>query len=268
VDSLVVVRIGSLELQNDLSPSGWVIDQIHDFATDVGSVIPDGFEAYARLFHPAIRIVDGEEVTVRWSEIAAANGRTVHPEMQWPHISGVWEHSGENSPGLWDLEPDVGTMPRRYTDRLRDLLAQYTSTSDRVWFCVWDGFGDLKILPGGSALLTSGPPGGKRRRAQQPPPAPTLHLPNRAYYLLSGPIGGIGESMCEEPHWQSTNLLWPEDRAWCVATEIDFAWTYIGGGTALIQALINDPALEAMPTQIHHGITYEADRINPPPARP
>jgi hypothetical protein len=57
----------------------------------------------------------------------------------------------------------------------------------------------------------------------------------------------------------------PEDRAWCVATEIDFAWTYIGGGTDLIQGLINDPALEAMPTQIHHGITYEADRINPPP---
>jgi hypothetical protein len=267
VDSLVAVRIGSLVLQNDLSPAGWIIDQIHGFATDVGSVIPQGFEAYARLFHPAIRIVNGEEVTVRWSEIAAAGGRTVHPEMQWPHVSGMWEGSGENSPGLWDLEPDVGSLPRRYTDRLRDLLAQYTSTSDRVWFCVWDGFGDLKIRPGGSALLTSGPPGRKRRPVQQSP-APTLQLPNRAYYLLSGPIGGIGESMGEEPHWQSANLIWPEDRAWCVATEIDFAWTYIGGGTALIQALINDPALEAMPTQIHHGITYEADRINPPPARP
>jgi hypothetical protein len=71
--------------------------------------------------------------------------------------------------------------------------------------------------------------------------------------------------MCEEPHWQSANLIWPEDRAWFVATEIDFAWTYIGGGADLIQALINDPALEALPTQIHNGITYEADRINPPP---
>jgi hypothetical protein len=267
VDSLVVVRIGSLELQNDLSPAGWVIDQIHGFALDVGSVIPGGFAAYARLFHPAIRIVNGKEVAVRWSEIAAANGRTVHPEMQWPHVSGVWEGSGENSPRLWDLEPDVGSLPRRYTDRLCDLLAQYTTTSDRVWFCVWDGFGDLKIHPGGSVLLKSGRPGGKRRRAQQPPPAPTLQLPNRAYYLLSGPIGGIGESMCAG--WQSANLFWPEDRAWCVATEIDFAWTYIGGGEALIQGLINDPALEAMAAQIHNGITYEADRINPPPpARP
>jgi hypothetical protein len=202
----------------------------HRLAVDVGSVIPEGFGAYARLFHPAIRIEEGEEVAVRWSEIAAANGRTVHPEMQWPHISGVWEHSGENSPGLWDLEPDVGSLPRRYTDRLRDLLAQYTSTSDQVWFCVWDGFGALKIRPGGGFILTSGRLRRIRRRDRRPPPAPTLQLPDRAYYLFSGPIRGIGESMCE--HWQSTNLLWPEDRAWCVATEIDFAWTYIGGGEA------------------------------------
>jgi hypothetical protein len=263
VDSLGVVRVGSLELQNDLSPAGWIIDRIHDFAVDVGSVIPDGFEAYARLFHPAIRIEDGEEVAVRWSEIAAANGRRVHPEMQWPHVSRVWEGSGENSPGLWDLEPDVGSLPRRYTDRLRDLLARYTSTPDQVWFCVWNGFGDLKIHPEGSAILTTGRLTRKRRRARRPPPAPTLQLPNRAYYLFSGPIRGIGESM--RAGWQSANLLWPEDRAWCVATEIDFAWTYIGGGDALIQGLIKDPALEAMTAQIQNGITYEADRINPPP---
>jgi hypothetical protein len=215
------------------------------------------------IFHPAIRIEDGEEVAVRWSEIAAANGRTVHPEMQWPHVSRVWEGSGENSPGLWDLEPDVGSLPRRYTDRLRDLLARYASTPDQVWFCVWNGFGDLKIHPEGSAILTTGRLTRKRRRARRPPPAPTLQLPNRAYYLFSGPIRGIGESM--RAGWQSANLLWPEDRAWCVATEIDFAWTHIGGGEALIQGLIKDPALEAMAAQIQNGITYEADRINPPP---
>ena len=205
----------------------------------------------------------------RWSEIAAANGRTVHPEMQWPHISGVWEHSGEDSPGLWDLEPEVGSLPGPYRERLRDLLAQYTSTPGQVWFCVWDGWGGLKIRPGGSAMLTDGRSRRNRRAAQQPPPAPRVQLPARAYYLLSGPIEGIGESMGEEPFWQSANLLWPEDRTWCVATEIDFAWTYVGGAEALIQALITDPDLEATPTQINHGITHEADRINPaPPTRP
>jgi hypothetical protein len=47
VNSLVAVRIGSLDLQNDLSPAGWGIDRIHNFAVDVGSVIP---EALRRMF--------------------------------------------------------------------------------------------------------------------------------------------------------------------------------------------------------------------------
>lgn len=57
----MVVRIGSLELRDDLSPADWIIDRIHDFGVNVGSVIPEGFDAYARIFHPAIRIEDDEE---------------------------------------------------------------------------------------------------------------------------------------------------------------------------------------------------------------
>lgn len=264
--SLVLVRVGSLELREDVSPADWIVDRIHDFAVDVGSIIPEGFEAYTRLFHPAIRIEHGEQVPVRWTEIAAAGGRTAHPEMQWANISGVWEHSGANTPGLWDLEPEVGSLPRLYAHRLKEVLTQYTSTPDQVWFAVWDGFGGLKVRPGGTAVLSFGP---ERIQAavHRPPPAPTFQLPNRAYYLLSGPIGAIGESMCEEPVWQSANLWWPEDRAWCIATEIDFAWTYLAGDSALVETLTSDPGLEALPAQIGHAVTYAADRINPPPAR-
>lgn len=262
------MRIGSLELKEDVSPADWIIDRLHDFAVDVGSVIPEGFDAYARLFHPAVRIEDGEEVTVLWSEIAAANGAKVHPEMQWNGISGIWEHSGETSPGLWDLEPDVGSLPLQYLDHLVDLLSPHTSRPGQVWFGVWDGFGCLKIRPGGTAVLASSGRETKRRSVRKSPSAPTFELPNRAYYLLSGPLAGIRESMCEEPFWQSANLLWPADRSWCVATEIDFTWTYVGGDEALIQALVEDTFLEALPTHINHKITYQADRINPPPAGP
>ncbi len=254
-----------LELQNDLAPAGWVVDRIHDLGVDVGSVVPEGFDAYVRLFHPAVRYQAGEEVSVRWSEIAAANGRTVHPEMQWPHISGVWEHSGENAPGLWDDEPEVGTLPRSYAAHLGELLAGFTSTPDRVWFCVWAGWGGLRFHPIGIAVLTSGRPRRKRRSPRPKPPASTLQLPGRAYYLLYGPVGGVAESMYEPPLWQSANLWWPEDRAWCVATEIDFSWTYVGGSGVCIQALIAAQQLEAMPTRIDHAIGYEADDINPPP---
>jgi hypothetical protein len=45
----------------------------------------------------------------------------------------------------------------------------------------------------------------------------------------------------------SPNLWWPDDRAWCVATEIDLAWTYLGGSTALISDVLSKPRLEAQP---------------------
>jgi len=259
------VRVGSLQLHEDLAPSEWVTHRIHDFASDVGSVIPEGFERYVRLLHPAFRHEGGDDVPVSWSEIAASNDRIVHPEMQWPHISGVWEHSGVTAPGLWDREPDVGTLPRTYATILSDFLMAHTATPDRVWFCVWEGWGGLRFHPVGRAPLTSGPQRRIRRRAQLPPPAPRVQLPARAYYLLSGPIKAVNESLEEPPSWQSANLWWPDDRQWCVATEIDFAWTYVGGSETLIQALIQHPKLEGIPTRIDHAITHKADRLNPPP---
>jgi hypothetical protein len=37
---------------------------------------------------------------------------------------------------------------------------------------------------------------------------------------------------------------------------------------AVLEALTSDSNLEALPAQIDDAITYEADRINPPPPRP
>lgn len=150
-------------------------------------------------------------------------------------------------------------------DALVDVLSRHTTTPDRVWPGVWDGFGGLKIRPGGTAVLEWGRPKAKPRPIRRPPPAPTFQLPNRAYYLLSGPLTGIHESMCDGPVWQSANLCWPEDRSWCIATEIDLEWTYGGGDMVMIQALLDDPLLEAPPIQINDGIGHESDRMCPPP---
>jgi hypothetical protein len=31
---------------------------------------------------------------------------------------------------------------------------------------------------------------------------------------------------------------WPDDRAWCVAAEIDLAWTYVGASVTLINDVL------------------------------
>ena len=63
---------------------------------------------------------------------------------------------------------------------------------------------------------------------------------------------------------RGSSLWWPEDQVWCVATEIDFSWTYVGGSGACIRALIEAQELETIPTRIDNAIGYEADDINPP----
>ena len=51
----------------------------------VGEIVPSGFETYARIFHPGRRFFGNsikQSDVLRWSEIASARGKTIHPEMQ------------------------------------------------------------------------------------------------------------------------------------------------------------------------------------------
>ena len=58
------------------------------------------------------------------------------------------------------------------------------------------------------------------------------------------------------------NLWWPDDHAWCVASEIDLAYTYVGGSRKLIEQVLELPALESLPCEITDRVTYDSDRIN------
>jgi hypothetical protein len=58
------------------------------------------------------------------------------------------------------------------------------------------------------------------------------------------------------------NLWWPDDRSWCVASEIDFPYTYVGGPTKLIEEILAHPLLEALPATVDQGITADSDSVN------
>ena len=84
-------------------------------------------------------------------------------------------------------------------------------------------------------------------------------------WLLAGPIGAIRTSLCHAPRFQTANLWWPDDRAWCVATEIDFMSTYVGGSRRCVQALVDHRGLEAMLVEPGDGITWASDLPEPVP---
>lgn len=125
--------------------------------------------------------------------------------------------------------------------------SRHTSTPDHAWFAVWEGYGWANartmvwVDPSDDA-------GGRdvertralrlredaRRRAAITAglgEVPRFAVPHRVHYLLTGPVGAA--TAITEPgssgRWQRPDLMWPEDRSWFVATDVDFWSLYIGG---------------------------------------
>ena len=86
--------------------------------------------------------------------------------------------------------------------------------------------------------------------------------------LWAGPLSAATTSFDPPPDDQRASLWWPEDRAWCVATDVDLMTTYVGGGPECIDALVTDDELEAMPVSIDQPVTWDSDQLNQLPPCP
>jgi hypothetical protein len=230
---------------DDVASSAWIPQVLRSFGSGVGSLVPPVFDDYARVLHPAYACTqDGDERTIRWSVIAEAKQRLVHPLVQFPHLVGTLRfENGPAAPDCWDAPPAEGTMPHELAVLLGSILAEHTATPDRCWFAVWEGFADSLVRD-----LTHA----------------RVHVPSRDLVLLAGPVSAIGTSL-GGTNFQSANLWWPEDHAWCVATDIDHVSTYVGGTKAAIADVLAHPDLEAFRVGVDDLIRYDADRLNPPP---
>jgi hypothetical protein len=105
-----------------------------------------------------------------------------------------------------------------------------------------------------------------------------LQLPGRDYALLATTLDELAD-----PDWPYSagigwrreytrfgaagpmpQLIWPADQAWCVASEIDFDSTVVGGSRTLIDAVLSS-GLEALAVPEDGDLTENGDRINPGP---
>lgn len=226
-------------------PATWLVAALQTFGESVTSLVPGGFAAYVRVFHPAYRRTEeGTLVPVRWAAIAAANGTEAHPIMQLIPLVRSEKFIHEGEPGVYDHPPHEGSLPAELIAPLLGVLSRHTTTPDRCWFAVWMGFGAT-----GASLRA----------------AARFHLPARDYYLLEGPIGAASETVLDPPSRQSPNLWWPDDHAWCVATEIDLNTTYIGCSELCRDALLALPELETAAVTSDDAINWKSDTINPWP---
>lgn len=256
----------------DAGAADWVVSGMRSLDSTVGSIVPAVFDAYARVFHPASRRSNGEDVEVSWAEVAAANGREMHPAAEWGSLVGSWQLDAQAD--IWDREPRTGELPRRSAGRLAALLEKHTHSPDRVCFALWEG-GDVLAT---RVAVRSGTPEKVRRRAQlvaeeQVAAWRTLvssgapfTLPGRQMRLLGGPLSAVGAFY--ELHHRPPCQWWPEDRAWCVGTDIDLMTTYVGGSSACIDDLLRDDRIESLAVSVDQLVTWDADTVNPRPSPP
>jgi hypothetical protein len=229
----------------DVSAARWAEELLmaRPFAT-VGAVVPGAFEDYVRILHPAYRRVgDGREEPVTWATVASWTGHVVHPLVQFERIADLG--TDPNVQPDWGRRPEVGEVKLELHDSLVSVLSELTTTPETCWICLWEGFGGLDLIPGFEELAR-------------------ISAPGRRYLLFRGPIEVMTASTDDpELGWRDyPQLWWPDDRAWCVATDIDLDSTYVGASRESVARLLAEPGLEGLPARIEDRVDHGADTIN------
>ncbi len=267
----------------------------------VGSLVPEGFDAYVRVLHPAPVDVpeSGDHRWGTWRETAENHGKELHPEVHWEDLVGHLHGDGESGePWPW-----LGSLPEREHRRVAAIAARHTA-SDRYWLAWWNGYG---IGPRQAWLVrrrqrfTEGLKeailmplllrlarrlewysqeevhvarrGRRGRRAADESPSRPAYLPEGTP-LFERPGRHYGLTYSSDPLAEasyqgrrigiSPQLWWPDDRSWLVATEIDLVSTYIGGSDRLADELLADDQLEAIRVEPRHSISLAPSWWNDP----
>ena len=264
-----MARRSRLHFATDVSAADWIVARVGPFGSGVGALVPHGFEAYARILHPAWEAGDSP---VTWAQVAAWSGRAIHSRVQFEAVARPAAGAGITA-APWQGAPETGTLPPGLLSALCDVLAAHTETAGRCWFAVWDGYGRVpgpdaavaSAAPGGAAGEPSGEPAAPRFLPPQFPPGvtslPEVLLPERPYLLLEGPLDAAGE-LGMTLYDQSPSLFWPDDHAWLVATDVDLDSTYLGGPAALVRDLLADGRLEAVPASVTDPVWAGSDDVN------
>lgn len=261
-----------LEITDGAAAGDWIKPRLGGEFGAVTLQVPKDFEAYARVFHPAW---DLEGNPVRWADVAKACGTTPHREMQWHAILGLAdadELQGSYGPSevKWaGSDPPIGPMDTETLDVLCEILAAHTADPIHCFFglCTIESWLDsfatdelqplLKLPAGRDHVVLAG----------------SLSAVDQIEYDWSSSTQfvftaskGEGPPPKQDPaeflQRKAPNLIWPADRTWLVASEVDFDSTLVGGNAKLIEAIVESPKLEAWQVEPTDSLAADADKVN------
>jgi hypothetical protein len=100
---------------------------------------------------------------------------------------------------------------------------------------------------------------------------PCLELPGRDYILFATDLDTLADPAWptrEDIGWGDNQtgpmpqLIWPEDHAWVLASEIDWDSTILAGPRELVDALLADDRFETFEVYEGDELTWESDTVN------
>ena len=156
-------------IADPMAAGGWLRERLVD-DWSMHHFAPRGFEAYARVFHPAevrslpdqpvptmgewMRMPEAEQQRLAesfvdeqttWAAAADAFGTTMHPLAQWHRLlRNPRDGDSRTAPdGREFTGPGQGRMPESLLARIASNLVQHTRTPDAGFVAVWEGWGGL-----------------------------------------------------------------------------------------------------------------------------
>jgi hypothetical protein len=273
---------------SDSSSAEWVKEALDPYRWSkeglrVKSLVPEGYEAYARLFHEPW--YQGPDVRARLAEIHEELSALLDldsgnlPDMavlQSPRVMALHKEEHELSgrdptlctwkdvaasygkvahPNMeWhqiatrevDDESLIGYGPELDMEELAvvvDSLRPFTMDGEACTFLVWEGYGHGEL---------------------EASKAPRVKLAHE-HLIFTGTIDSALRFVWDGDWEQAPNMWWPESRTWCVASEIDLDTTVIGGSREVVDAFLAHPKLECLPVNADDPIHAHADVINGSP---
>lgn len=154
----------------DLERGEWVRVMESEPLGSILSIVPTGFESYARIFHPVTRdrphetktwrgldesthfdgVVDIdaalETERVSWASAAASFGTTMHAEAQYARL--VCRSHGDSGGAIpadgWRYSDSAeGSLDAAALSSVAGVLAHHTTTPDAGVAAIWEGWGGL-----------------------------------------------------------------------------------------------------------------------------
>lgn len=182
-----------MEPISDAECGSWLRLLLGGTGGGIHCVVPRGYAAYARVFHPAARdrTTGVDAAPVSWARVAQAFGTTMHPLAQYHRLAGP--ETGKyrevlDASGWRYSEPQQGNLDVDALASVAAILCRHTATPEIGVVAIWEGWGGLANSTGYSQL-TAFPdqtgPGAESQGTRRQPTATAISVCDLADLVVS-----------------------------------------------------------------------------------